>query len=454
MDPLFVIEAATHGKGPVLFNWDAKGEILASTGANTTVNIWSCKGKLIARLQPPGNNACTALEWDPTGQVLAIAQANASAVLLWYKATNRVRTIELRVKEVTLVRWSHTGEYIALGTSKGRVCIYYRRTHEKHWAAGRHKRRIVCGAWSSFDKLAYASEDRQISISSVKDGVFDQVKVKCKPVEVAFGGKSDQNEEIVSVNMERRTILLYNMSEQDNALELAFQARYGSIVSYRWFGDGYIMAGFSSGFVVVISTHFHEIGREQYCAKFHENDLRDIALCNASKKLATCGDNCVKLIDMEDWKCWGANSIRAPDLQEIKTFPVEKEGRLLHRLGWSENGHLLSVSSSNGSIYTFVVRAGSQDVAHLYPNSTSAKLLTPIPVWLALLLSIAAVIGRQAGSSLSHACNSCKPFALHGGLWAAIPPLPSHQPQALMAFSAKFLPLLPSFLCVSVGADP
>lgn len=40
---------------------------------------------------------------------------------------------------------------------------------------------------------------------------------------MAFGGKQDQDECIVSVNMDGRTILLYNLNDQENALELAFQ---------------------------------------------------------------------------------------------------------------------------------------------------------------------------------------------------------------------------------------
>jgi hypothetical protein len=83
------------------------------------------------------------------------------------------------------------------------------------------------------------------------------------------------------------------------------------------------MAGFKSGYVVVISTReaihaaivhlhtdtyaraadMHEIGREQFCAKFHNDELRDIAHCPAVQRVATCGDNCIKLIDMTDnWK--------------------------------------------------------------------------------------------------------------------------------------------------------
>ncbi|CAN0539413.1 unnamed protein product, partial [Laminaria digitata] len=44
------------------------------------------------------------------------------------------------------------------------------------------------------------------------------------------------------------------------------------------------------------------IGREQYCAKFHTGELRGIAHCAATHKLVTCGDGCVKLIDMRDWR--------------------------------------------------------------------------------------------------------------------------------------------------------
>jgi len=56
------------------------------------------------------------------------------------------------------------------------------------------------------------------------------------------------------VSMDRKTILLYNLDDPENALELAFQPKYGQIVSFKWFAGGYVMIAFSLGFLVVIST--------------------------------------------------------------------------------------------------------------------------------------------------------------------------------------------------------
>jgi WD repeat-containing protein 19 len=39
-----------------------------------------------------------------------------------------------------------------------------------------------------------------------------------------------------------------NINDVDNPVELAFQPSYGSISTYRWFGDGYILIGFSGGY--------------------------------------------------------------------------------------------------------------------------------------------------------------------------------------------------------------
>lgn len=47
------------------------------------------------------------------------------------------------------------------------------------WAAGKHKRRINCGAWSYQNQLAYGSDDKQISVTSETGQIQDQVRVSC-----------------------------------------------------------------------------------------------------------------------------------------------------------------------------------------------------------------------------------------------------------------------------------
>jgi hypothetical protein len=49
-------------------------------------------------------------------------------------------------------------------------------------------------------------------------------------------------------------------------------------------------------------TELSEIGREQFCAQYHRDSLRDMAFSAARNKIATCGANSIKIIDMTTWK--------------------------------------------------------------------------------------------------------------------------------------------------------
>ena len=71
---------------------------------------------------------------------------------------------------------------------------------------------------------------------------------------------------------------MYELGESENTVELAFQNKYGSVIDYHWYGDGYMLAAFSNGYVVIISTHAKEIGEELHCLKVHDNGLTDIAV--------------------------------------------------------------------------------------------------------------------------------------------------------------------------------
>ena len=78
--------------------------------------------------------------------------------------------------------------------------------------------------------------------------------------------KSQYTEGTISLVIARRTLFLFSLDDQERPIELAFQQKYGDVVNYKWYGDGYVMIGFSNGYLIVISTHEKEIGIVSYFA--------------------------------------------------------------------------------------------------------------------------------------------------------------------------------------------
>ena len=157
-------------------------------------------------------------------------------------------------------------------------------------------------------------------------------------------GLASINDSTVSFVVGRKTLFLFNLDDPENPIELAFQGRYGNIVGYRWFGDGYILIGFTNGFLIVISTHPKEIGQELFQSKTHRDVLNDISISFTLSKAASIGDNCVKLYDLKDLQ----------DTYAIINLEVESGS--LHKLEWSGDGQLLSVATNKGEVFTYLTR--------------------------------------------------------------------------------------------------
>jgi len=375
MEPLFIVDSRHHGKGPVIFAWHPAGSFVASTGTSRVVHIFDSHGKLVNQIVPPSASICTALEWDSTGEVLAIIQANSSNVVFHCVKKQESTQFDAGVKDITVTKWSSAGKKLALGTSKGLVVLYDHDTGVRNWAEGRHKRRIVCGAWSpSGQRFCFASEDRQITICTATGETIEQVKVKSRPVDILYEGHKTGTETNISVNLDARTLLLYDIDEKDGALELVFQQqRYGALVKFLWCGEfgEKLMVAFSSGHVVVVFTDPDQIGQENRCIQMHPTELIDLAFCPDTLKVASCGDSTVKLIDEQAWK-------------EIKSYYLEKD---LEKVAFARQGQILSVSSKNGCLYTFILQPGQEESRVLYPHSLMVRAMRPLSTYDIIVIS-------------------------------------------------------------------
>ena len=63
MDPLFVIDSRHHGKGPVIFSWHPQGTLLATSGSNRAVHIFTCHGQLLHTIKSLPTTRCGSGWW-------------------------------------------------------------------------------------------------------------------------------------------------------------------------------------------------------------------------------------------------------------------------------------------------------------------------------------------------------------------------------------------------------
>jgi WD repeat-containing protein 19 len=292
---------------------------------------------------------CTSLDWDKDGDVLAVTQDKNGIFFLWSTHSSGVIKLDSGMREhLNVCAWSKSSHILAIGTAKGNLLLYNHRTRRKIPILGKHSKVITTAAWSSENLLALGSEDRTLTISNCEGDTLRTTQLRAEPYDIQFSCiRSDigsLEETVVSTIIGRKTLFLYDMDNTENPIELAFQARYGDIVSYKCYGNGNIMIGFSNGFFVVISTHKDEHGQELFSSRNHKNHLSDVAISVPLSQAASCGDSCIKIHDLSDLK--GVYTI----------IDVEEEKGQLDKLKWTDDGQLLSISTTNGGLFTYLAK--------------------------------------------------------------------------------------------------
>ncbi|NXK78082.1 WDR19 protein, partial [Amazona guildingii] len=343
-----LLEKAWSGS-PVQFAWQKTlGNFLAVTGGDHAVKVFDRHGQKRNEISLPGN--CVAMDWDKDGDTLAIITDKSSAIFLWDANANKTSQVDSGMRDaMSFLLWSRVGTLLAIGTSKGNLLIYNRQTSRKIPVLGKHTKRITCGCWSTENLLALGGEDKVITLSNQEGDTIRQTSVSSDPSDMQFSVmKTDERmstrESTVSVVVGKKTLFLFNLNDPDNPIDLKFQQAYGNIVSYRWYGDGYIMIGFSRGYFVVISTHIREIGQEIFQAHNHKDNLSSIAISQSLNKAASCGDSCIKIHDLSDLR----------EMYAIINLDDENKG--VDKLAWTDDGQLLAVSSRKGSLHVFLTK--------------------------------------------------------------------------------------------------
>ena len=359
---LFTIDAKTNGNGPATFAWNPQGVLVAIAGANKRVGIYTRQGELKHTVNLPEKTAVVDMHWDHEGSTLAVIQATSQSVTLFDTATNKMDTVATAMKaDVCIIRWAASLPVLAVGNAKGGVLMYNRETFKKIPIVGKHSKKIISMSWNRRNQVAMSSDDKTLSVSDDTGQTIDSVNIKGDPLELKWADRKSDDRKVgnvdgtVSMTNSGKTLILFAPETKDSLVELAFNKKYGNLVNFEWFGDGYLVCGFAQGNITVVSTHNKEIGNEVSMMKSHRDALSALTVNKAIQKGCSIGDNTVRVFDLDDMHL---------SEQRSEKYEFDSEFGALSQCGWTEDGQILTVSSRNGSVYAFVTRIPVMSASH------------------------------------------------------------------------------------------
>lgn len=116
-----------------------------------------------------------------------------------------------------------------------------------------------------------------------------------------------------------------------------------SIEIYFRYGDGYILVSFEAGYFTAISTHIKEVGQELFQVKNHKDCLTDLAISQVIGKIATCGDNIIKIHSLQS-------------LEETEKVITVSGETGISKVEWSMDGTMLAAVTYSGNVIVYLIQ--------------------------------------------------------------------------------------------------
>ncbi|CAH8523624.1 unnamed protein product [Heterobilharzia americana] len=366
MKKLFTADVNLHSDNRRCFQLqNCRSTFVATFGFNQSVEIFDRHGERKLELPLPGEPV--SMSWDADGDNLAVIDDKTSSATIWNSLSFKISQLHTGMKDtLSVLSWSKVGSRLAIGTSKGNLVIYNHKNLKKTSLLGKHTRKITCAVWNRKNTLALASEDKSITINSAEGDLMKHVLIHDLPTNLDFGQMKLQEvsrteDNTVSCIVGRKQLFLLNLDDIDNPIELAFRQAYGDLIAYQWFGDGYIIVGFSNGYFVVVSTQSSEIGKEIYQIHDHKDGLHDISVCTVLNRCATVGDHCVKIHDLQNIRELTAIiELEEKNDEGLVNRAKQMKSKLINnnlftcQLQWSDDGQLMAISTPQKLLHVFL----------------------------------------------------------------------------------------------------
>lgn len=348
---VFCIPDNKLGVGEVQYCWQPGCRWLALVGETKVIIIVDRLGKTIVEFQLKSNGKVLYMEFDADGDTLALFQKNSSIVTIINIHSKKVFDMEIERNNKdrpTAIKWGKKDNILAVCTQLGLIYMYNKISAKLIPCALTHSSSIFTCDWNNNGYVVTGSSDKTISVTGkTGNALLTGTKLKEEPKMIKWAKLTNDNNPdntTISTVLAGRIILIYDTVKKNNPVELSLKDEYGSIITYEWFGNGYIAIAFSKGNVCIVSTHSKEIQSE--IASFHsfKTGVSDISICEEVNRIAVAGENMVKIYDTNTYIEFAEEKIEIPF----------NAGRI-SKIEWSTSGHILIISTLIGYLYAFNV---------------------------------------------------------------------------------------------------